>query len=46
MKQDRADKDVKGAAANEGEEEGGVAGDLGWDLELEQADGCVVARSC
>lgn len=40
MEQDRADEDVEGAAADEGEEEGGVAGDLGRDLELEEADGC------
>lgn len=35
-----ADKDVEGAAADEGEEERGVAGDLGRDLELEEAGGC------
>lgn len=40
MQQDRADKDVKGAATDEGEEEGGVARDLGWDLEFEKTGGC------
>lgn len=44
VEQDRADKDVKGAATDEGEEEGGVAGDLGWYLELEETDGCFCAR--
>lgn len=39
VQQDRADKDVEGAAADEGEEERGVSRDLGWDLELEEA-GC------
>lgn len=37
MQQDRADEDVESAAADEGEEEGGVARDLGRDLELEEA---------
>lgn len=45
MEQNRADKDVKGTATDEGEEEGGVAGDLGRDLELEETDGCF-ARVC
>lgn len=50
VQQDRADKDVKGAAADKGEEEGGVARDLGRDLELEEADGygksgCCAARA-
>jgi hypothetical protein len=40
VQQDGADKDVEGAAADEAEEEGRVARDLGWDLELEEAGGC------
>lgn len=39
VEQDGADKDVEGAAADEAEEEGGVARDLGRDLELEEAGG-------
>lgn len=39
VQQNRADKDVESAATNEGEEEGGVARDLRWDLELEEAGG-------
>jgi len=34
VEQDRADKDVENTTAHEGEEEGGVARDLGWDLEF------------
>lgn len=46
VQQNRPNKDVKSAAADEGEKEGGVAGDLGRDLELEETDGCIeiVAR--
>lgn len=40
VQQDGADEDVEGAAADEAEEEGGVARDLGRDLELEEAGGC------
>lgn len=39
VQEDGADKDVEGAAADEAEEEGGVARDLGRDLELEEAGG-------
>lgn len=39
VQQDGADEDVEGAAADEAEEEGRVARDLGWDLELEEAGG-------
>lgn len=41
VEQDGADEDVEGAAADEAEEERGVARDLGRDLELEEAGGCV-----
>lgn len=40
VEQDGADEDVEGAAADEAEEEGGVARDLGRNLELEEAGGC------
>lgn len=40
VEQDGADEDVEGAAADEAEEERGVARDLGRDLELEEAGGC------
>lgn len=36
MQQDRADKNVEGAATDEGEEKRGVARDLRWDLEFEE----------
>lgn len=39
VQQDRADKDVESAATDKGEQEGGIARDLGWDLELEEAGG-------
>lgn len=39
VEQDGADEDVEGAAADEAEEEGRVARDLGRDLELEEAGG-------
>lgn len=39
VEEDAADKDVEGAAAGEAEEERGVAGHLGRDLELEEAGG-------
>ena len=39
IEEDGADEDVEDAAAEEGEHEGGVARDLGGDLELEQGDG-------
>jgi hypothetical protein len=38
VKQDGADKDVEDTTADEGEHEGGVARDLGRDLELKEAD--------
>lgn len=44
MEQDGADEDVEGAAADEGEQEGGVARDLGRDLELEKAGRCSERR--
>lgn len=40
VQEDGADKDVEGAATDEGEEEGGVARDLGRDLELEETGCC------
>lgn len=39
MQQNRADKDVEGAATDEGEEKRGIARDLGWDLEFEETGG-------
>lgn len=45
VEQDGADKDVEGAAADEAEEEGGVARDLGRDLELEEAGGFLWVKS-
>lgn len=39
VQQDRAYEDVKGTTADEGEQEGGVSGDLRRDLELEEASG-------
>jgi hypothetical protein len=37
VEDDGADEDVENTASQEAEEEGGVARDLRWDLELEQA---------